>query len=490
MARGKKTAKELTPEEKLAQALVPIEEQPYQIPENWCWVRLGSISACQYGYTAKAFYGEGFPKMLRITDIQENSVDWEKIPNCKITEEELEKYLLKPKDIVIARTGATTGKSYCILNPVTAVFASYLIRLRVSQSISISFVYKFLQSDTYWKQISGLSSGIAQPGVNSTKLKNMSFPLPPLEEQQRIVERIESILAKLDEAKEKAQEVVDGFEMRKSAILHKAFTGELTEKWRENNFSGSAAEYLTAIQKDNEETTKLNFKFWTNNILPEGWVESKIGNLLYYAGRIGWKGLKADEYKDEGPLLLSVYNLNEGDKVSYNKVYHISEQRYDESPEIMVQENDILLVKDGAGIGKLAYVKDLPQKSTINSSLLLIRSGESAYFKYIYYLLSGPSLQRIVKERITGSATPHLFQRDVKEFTIPIPPLQEQKFIASVLDNMIKKEQQAKETAEVVIEQIDVMKKAVLARAFRGELGTNDPEEESAVELLKSVINL
>ena len=480
MARGKKTAKELTPEEKLAQALVPIEEQPYQIPENWCWT---------YMTTGFAECLDNFRKPVNATERTNRVGD---VPYYGATGQVgwIDGFLTDEQLVLLGEDGAPfldvlKDKAYMVDGKAWVNNHAHILRSYFG-SIGNCYLVNYLNCFDFTNYVNGTTRlKLTQANMNMIPL-----PVPPLAEQERIVDRIESIFAKLDEAKEKAQEVVDGFELRKSAILHKAFTGELTKKWRKNNFSGSAAEYLTAIQKDNEETTKLNFKFWTNNILPEGWVESKIGNLLYYAGRIGWKGLKADEYKDEGPLLLSVYNLNEGDKVSYNKVYHISEQRYDESPEIMAQENDILLVKDGAGIGKLAYVKDLPQKSTINSSLLLIRSGESAYFKYIYYLLSGPSLQRIVKERITGSATPHLFQRDIKEFTIPIPPLQEQKFIASVLDNMIKKEQQAKETAEVVIEQIDVMKKAVLARAFRGELGTNDPEEESAVELLKSVINL
>lgn len=497
MARGKKTAKELTPEEKLAQALVPVEEQPYQIPENWCWTIIGSLASIHRGVSYKKSDAHLEKRqndclVLRGGNIGEGYLDTD-TDNVYVDISLVgDNQIVRKNDIIIV---ASTGSKKVIgragiskMKYSDVAFGAFLVLVRPLEETNQRYIDYFFLNDNYRNRIRNLASGVNINNIRSEYISGTPIPLPPLAEQQRIVDRIESIFAKLDEAKEKAQEVVDGFELRRSAILHKAFTGELTKKWRENNFSGSAAEYLTAIQKDNEETTKLNFKFWTNNILPEGWVESKIGNLLYYAGRIGWKGLKADEYKDEGPLLLSVYNLNEGDKVSYNKVYHISEQRYDESPEIMVQENDILLVKDGAGIGKLAYVKDLPQKSTINSSLLLIRSGESAYYKYIYYLLSGPSLQRIVKERITGSATPHLFQRDIKEFTIPIPPLQEQKFIASVLDNMIKKEQQAKETAEVVIEQIDVMKKAVLARAFRGELGTNNPEEESAVELLKSII--
>lgn len=153
---------------------------------------------------------------------------------------------------------------------------------------------------------------------------------------------------------------------------------------------------------------------------------------------------------------------NDGDEVSYNRVYHITTERYEESPEIMVEIGDVLLTKDGAGIGKLGYVKELPQEATINSSLLLIRPGNTAISKYIFYLLSGPELQSIVKERITGSATPHLFQRDIKEFTIPIPPLEEQEEIVRILDDVLEKEKIAYESAENVISQIELMKKSIL----------------------------
>ena len=199
--------------------------------------------------------------------------------------------------------------------------------------------------------------------------KDYQFPLPPtLAEQQRIVNRIESMFAKLDEAKDKAQNVVEGFEIRKAAILYNAFTGELTAKWRKENNPEESSKYLEKI-KDKVEI-RLDFKYWENTKLPESWCESTIGNLLYFAGRVGWKGLKAEEYTSEGPILLSVYNLNDGDEVSFNKINHITNERYDESPEIMVRKNDILLTKDGAGIGKLGYVNELPEKATINSSLL------------------------------------------------------------------------------------------------------------------------
>src|SRR5258708_3146504 len=113
-----------------------------------------------------------------------------------------------------------------------------------------------------------------------------------------------------------------------------------------------------------------------NPALPKGWVEVELEQHVYIAGRIGWRGLKADEYTQTGPIFLSVPNLNCGDEVNFAKVNHISQARYDESPEIQLNVGDVLLVKDGAGIGKLGYVARLPSPATVNSSLLVIRPND------------------------------------------------------------------------------------------------------------------
>ena len=135
-----------------------------------------------------------------------------------------------------------------------------------------------------------------------------------------------------------------------------------------------------------------------NRGLPEGWVEAKLPELVYFAGRIGWRGLKAEEYTKSGPALLSVHNLNNGPSVDFTNVNCISVERYEESPEIKVRENDSLLTKDGAGIGKTGFVERLARESTVNSSLLLLRSLGALFPKFLFYSLMGPRMQRLVKQ--------------------------------------------------------------------------------------------
>lgn len=143
-----------------------------------------------------------------------------------------------------------------------------------------------------------------------------------------------------------------------------------------------------------------------------------------------------------------------------------------------------MLAKDGAGIGKLGYIEGLQEEATINSSILLIRPGKVMLTKYLYYQLSGPKLQRIVRERITGSTTPHLFQRDIKGFELSIPPLEEQAVIVRRLDELISKEREAVTLAQSSLHHIEVLKKGNLDRAFKGQLGTSRPEDETALEML------
>ena len=163
----------------------------------------------------------------------------------------------------------------------------------------------------------------------------------------------------------------------------------------------------------------------------------RLGEVCYTSGRIGWKGLSAAEYQKSGPFFLSVHSLNYGVYVDYSKAFHITKERYDESPEIMLQNDDILICKDGAGIGKLAIIKNLIEPASINSSLLLIRKNKNLDTKFVYYFFLSSHFQKIVQERIMGATTPHLYQRDIVSFPFAIPPLYEQEQIVAKLEELM-----------------------------------------------------
>lgn len=332
----------------------------------------------------------------------------------------------------------------------------------------------------------------------------MRIPLPPLAEQCRITAKLEALLAQVNAAKDNLTAVPPIIKRFRQSVLAAACSGRLTEDWRrEHPDVEPASELLERIRdervrKYEEERKKVkeeggkkpkkNYEFAVeDNFSMPSWVDAKLENLIYIAGRIGWRGLKAEEYTKDGPLFLSVHNLNYGDEVDFRELNHISMERYDESPEIMLQEDDILLAKDGAGIGKIGIVKNLSQLTTVNSSLLVIRSREAFVPKYLFYFLSGPQLQSIVQQRITGSATPHLFQKDIKQFILSVPPLREQRTIVNRIETLFHRTSEVEERVAAATAHADHLTQSILAKAFRGELVPQDPDDEPASVLLERI---
>lgn len=178
------------------------DEIPFEIPESWEWVRLKTLSRIiHYGYTASAATS-GNAKLLRITDIQNDKVNWGTVPFSTIKEKDLESYQLQNRDILIARTGGTIGKSYIVRNlDEIAVFASYLIRAIPLENVYEEYVKLFMSSPCYWTQLTDAASGTGQPNVNGQSLSNLLVPFPPLAEQKRIVEKIEQLLKEIDKLK-------------------------------------------------------------------------------------------------------------------------------------------------------------------------------------------------------------------------------------------------------------------------------------------------
>ena len=432
MARGKKGAQGLTPEEKLAQALVPMEEQPYQIPENWCWVRLLNVANLYNGDRGKNYPSKKDYQITGIPFINAGAlVDGQLEPKefNYISEEKynaLSAGKIQCGDILYCLRGSL-GKSAIVEIEGNGAISSSLCILRCTKAIDNRFLFFLLNSDIIKKQQDSAENGSAQPNLSAASVIKYMVPLPSILEQQRIVDRIESIFAKLDEAKEKAQAVVDGFELRKSAILHKAVTGELTEKWRETE----------AIKNQWEIKKFRNFCLLKRGYdLPASQRIKGVYPLVSSSGVID----AHCEYKVKGPGVIT------GRSGTIGKVFIVNEDYW-------------------------------PLNTTLYSENLF---GNDPF--YVYYYLQTFDF----KTYSSSTAVPTLNRNMFLDVEVSVPTLKEQAEIVRILDKLLAKENAAKEAAESVLDQIDTMKKAVLARAFRGELGTNDPAEEIAVELLKS----
>lgn len=456
MARGKKTEKILTQEEKLQQALVPESERPYKVPENWRWTIIGKITQVIGGGTpssgVKEYYEKGNIPWISPVDLSGYSDIYISHGNKNITELGLEKSSarLLPKDTVCLSSCAPIGYVAIALNPLSTNqgFKSFL----PSPAFLSRYLYWYLKGNK--ELLENRASGTTFLELSGSKAASIEFPLPPLPEQQRIVDRIESLFAKLDEAKEKAQAVVDGFEDRKAAILHKAFTGELTEGWR----SGKKA----------------------------NWNKKKIGELTEITSS---KRIYKEEYTNEGiPFFRSSEVVDLYDTGYTEPVFFISQKRYEEiKTKYGAPEQGDLLVTSVGTIGK-TWIVDNRAFYYKDGNLTLVKKCSDLDMRFLQYFIMSSEFKTQVKDTVAGTAYNALTIVKFKNISLLLPNREEQEEVVIILERLIKKEQQVKESAEQVIAQIDTMKKSILARAFRGELDTNDPSDESAEELLKRIL--
>ena len=170
------------------------------IPASWRWARLKEMAtSIQYGFTASSTTDAIGPRLLRITDIQDGRVDWSSVPHCFVPADAERRYRLRKGDLVFARTGATTGKSFLLrAEPPRSVFASYLIRVRLTDELDQEYTARFFESPLYWAQIADASVGTGQPNVNGTRLSELWVPLPSPAEQHEIVRRVNSLFSRVE----------------------------------------------------------------------------------------------------------------------------------------------------------------------------------------------------------------------------------------------------------------------------------------------------
>lgn len=452
---AKKKQIELTIEEKLQNALVPKEEQPYKIPSNWCW--------SYWKYCGKFIAGNGFKNIYQ--GFTQYDIPYYKVGSLKFCDEgnylidetntineeirtKLKAVKIPVNSIIFAKIGEAIKLNRRCLNKIECCIDNNLMAF-ISEKYFYKYIFYWTKSLNFYE----LTNATTVPALRKTDLENIPIPLPPLNEQQRIVNRIESLFAKLDRAKELIENTLAQFEENKMAILHKAFIGELTAKWRkENNID------LSSWQEKTVDELCTSLKYGTSKKSnPEGSVVVlRMGNLKN--GEIDWSNLMYTDDKDD----IEKYLLKKGD-VLFNRT---------NSPEL---------------VGKTSiYRGEYP--AIYAGYLIKLDYGKDIIGEYLNYMMNSTKAKHYCYTvKTDGVSQSNINAKKIGAFEIPVPTIEEQQEIVNILDRLLAKYNKIK-NLEQQLEKIELLKKAILAKAFRGELGTNNPDEESAENLLKEIL--
>lgn len=444
----KKTA--LTIEERLQQALVPAEEQPYEVPKNWVWVRLGAVC---YASKEKSNDFSNEIKYIGLEHLEKDKgiVGFSSADKVKST-----KNAFQEGQILYGRL-----RPYLNKHDIASFFgvcSTDILVFEASVLVANVLVDKFFNLPFFIEYVVANSKGINLPRVSEETVLNTTFPLPPLLEQQRIVERIEELFAKLDEAKERLQEVADSFAVRKAAILHKAFTGELTKQWRREN-----------------------------GVSDESWEEKTLQDVCSMKITDGTHKTPVYCDSEKGVKFLSAKDIT-AEKICWDNIKYIVPELHEELyKRLAPQVDDVLLAKNGTtGVAAIVETDDI---FDIYVTLAVLRPEKSIIYPlYLLKVVNSPLCKEQFAQHLTGIGVPNLHLRDIKEVLIPLPTLPEQDEIVRLIDDLLAREHKAQQATEQALASIDLMKKSILARAFRGELGTNKASEASALELLWQVL--
>ncbi len=496
---------EKSQEAMLEEALVKKDEQPYEVPGNWAWTKPTLFAKQLRGVSYKKKDAgnqpeEGKGLILRAGNLQKGEFITDH--DCVYVDKDLiaNAQQLKVGDVVVVGSSGSkskVGKAAQVKKVMkNTSFGAFLTLFRPNEIINKEYYGWFFQSKYYRDMISKLSAGININNIKREHFESLYFPLPPFPEQKRIVKKLSSMLVKLKEAKELIQKAKETFEERRAAILNKAFTGELTKKWREENPDLESAEKLIEILIDQKKKQGKKEKIPTYEEMiikesehpyevPENWEFVRLGKVVQ---------INPPKYKPE---------IGDDTLCSFVPMKAVSDklgiiENIEKKPYVKIKngytsfkENDVLFAKITPCMenGKAAIAKNLINGFGYGSTeFFVFRCSTIVDNNFLYYLVRSKFFRDLAEPNMTGTVGQRRVPKKyLNSFKFPLPPLEEQKEIVPILENLLDHEDEAKAFIDME-EQIDLLEKSILSKAFRGELGTNDPGDEPAIELLKREI--
>ena len=442
------------------------EEIPFEIPKGWEWERWGNIAlSIQYGYNAPALE-RGDIKMVRISDIHDNVVQWENVPFCNIEAYDIDTYLLKENDILFARTGGTVGKSFLVQSvPEPAIYAGYLIRTRYSKELCPQYLKSFMESRLYWEQLKSGTIATAQPNCNGKTLGKMLLPIPPKAEQSRLVQKLANFTP-IFQRYAKAQQDLDNLnksidDKLKKSILQEAIQGRLVPQITEE---GTAQELLEQIKQEKLHLLKegkLKKSALVDSVIykgddnkyyeqvgkkclditeqipfetPKNWVWTRLSHIAnIYTGNSISETEKKSKFTDViGRYYIGTKDVDFNNRIIYDNGIAIPKQY---EPDFrLAPNNSILMCIEGGSAGRKIAI--LNQDVCFGNKLCCF-SPFVGIGKYMYYYLQSPSFFELFNLNKTGIIGGVSIAK-VKEILIPLPPIKEQQRIVAQIEKLFE----------------------------------------------------
>jgi type I restriction enzyme S subunit len=443
----------------------------YKVPKNWKWVTLDSIGTIVTGSTPskkrEEYYGGDFP-FIKPADLDQGRNVFEASEYLTDEGKEVSR-ILPPNSTSVCCIGSIGKTGYLGFEATTNQQINTII-----PRINSLYVYYYCNTNSFINSLQSLASATTIALVNKTKMSTVPFPLAPLPEQQRIVNRIESLFEKIDKAEALINEARECFEKRKEAILAKAFRGELTEKWREeHNQVPLSEQQMDELKSKMTKKQKLLYesKDITDDVheLPKTWEWIRLGSVYNFVG--GGTPSKAKEAYWNGSIPWTTVKDIKGDFL-YDSQDSITQLGLDNSSANIANKGDVILITRMSP-GK-TIISNID--TAINQDLKIVKPIYDIPSLYTHYYFK--SIIGVCENMAKGTTVKGIRLEQIKNLLFPLAPHKEMKEISSILVELLEEENKINDLSDQM-EELSAIKKSILAKAFRGELGTNRKNEEN-----------
>jgi len=463
------------------------------LPKNWEWVKIEDISNVVRGASPRPahspkFFGGKIP-WITVGCLTSDSTPYMKSVSEYLNDAGKKKSRFIPSNtLLLTNSGATLGVPK--ITKIGGCINDGIVALLSVENPLKKYLYYFLSSKT--KSLRNINQGAAQPNLNTKIIKSIELSLPPLNEQKRIVEKIEELFTELDNTKTTLEKTKLQQKQYKESLLKSAFEGKITEKWRDENECSVKSE-LNILRKINDQKLKSDSKLileTPENIfnlpeISEKWVWVRLGFLskvITKGSSPKWQGI---EYVDKGILFITSENVGSG-RILLNKQKFLEKKFNEIQKRSILHRGDILTNIVGASIGRTA-IYDLDNTANINQAVSLIRLCDMVNRNYIQYLLNSPFILNYMNLEKVDVARANLSLQNVADFPVPLPSIKEQEQIVLKLEQGFLFIQNSENITNSMLLQLETVRSSILKQAFEGKLVPQNPNDEPASELLKRI---